>query len=443
MSHVCQNIGDWYIRIASLLALDRLAPNSATAISILVLVKLGPHALLPSLGGALADSLDRKKVMMTLDLSGALITLGFVVALKINSLVFFYIIAALRAAVHSLYAPTTKALVPMIVSDYEDLKRAMTINGLSWAFLLMIGGAFAGATAAFIGLEACFAFDSLTYCISAFVLCFIRGNFKVLRETETLAGSDDPALAGKKRNIRDISLRITRPFVEFVRMTIEAICYLWKCGFGPVIFLNSTGGILWGSTDVLNMAYAHVADNEVLTSERLGITLTCLGAGCFVGPLFANVFTDLACPSTLQFSCVGAIAFMMCGWIGISQSSSFSMFCSFLFVRGVGECIIWVNASLLLQRLTAQEMLGRVLALEFAFMMIAESVTAYLAGFMIDAGLTKHQIAGLLSVVAAGFLAFWSVYHILGFGGARKEFNQSSSLVRDCKEASFVVAQIR
>lgn len=440
LSHICQHIGDWYIRIASLLALDRLAPDSATAISLLVLVKLGPHVLFPSLGGALADSLDRRKVMMTLDLLGAFVTFGFMIAIETNSLVLFYISAALRATVHSLYEPTTKALVPMIVADHEDLKRAMTLNGLAWAFLMAIGGLVAGATSSYIGLQACFAFDSLTYFISAFVLCLLRGNYKVPNDGQSLSQKNDPSDVVKTKTVRGVLLSMTRPVVAFTRMTCEVIKYLWRSGFGLVVFLKSTGSIIWGPTDVLNMEYAHVPDDEAATSERLGVMFSCLGAGCLVGPMFANFFTDPDRPASLQLVCIGAIAFMMSGWIGFSETSSFSLICFFSFVRGCGSSVIWVNSSLLLQRLSVPEMLGRVLALEFAFMMLFESIIAYATGILVDKGITKHEISTAVAGIAAGFFLFWTTYHMFGKGAARKEFNQPSLEVRVDAMANVVFA---
>ena len=191
---------------------------------------------------------------------------------------------------------------------------------------------------------------------------------------------------------------------------------------------------------MLNMAYAHVVDDEAATSERLGILFTCLGAGCFVGPMLANFFTNPERPATLQMVCVAGIAFMMSGWIGFSQSSSFSLFCFFSLVRGIGSSIIWVNSSILLQRLAAQEILGRVLALDFALMMIFDCVTAYVTGVLLDAGVTKHEIAAVVSVVAASFLLLWSIYHVLGQGAAQKKFNHPSIQINDDKIGNVVFA---
>jgi hypothetical protein len=78
-----------------LVALDRVAPNLFTSISILIMVNLGlAHIMLLSLGGTLVDLLDRRKAMMALDFLGAFVTFGCMIAIERNSLVLFYNLSA-------------------------------------------------------------------------------------------------------------------------------------------------------------------------------------------------------------------------------------------------------------------------------------------------------------------------------------------------------------
>lgn len=423
LSHICQHVGDWYIRIASLLALDRLAPGSATAISMLLLVKMGPHALLPAVGGALADSLDRRKMMIVLDSLGAIVTLGFVIAVEINSLPLFYAIAAMRATILSLYEPPTKALVPMIVTDHEDLKRAMTLNGLAWSSLIMVGGVIAGQTSAYFGVQACFVIDSVSYFVSAVVLCFMRGNYKVLNDGPTLLGSDRDH-SNRHFTVMGSIVRACRPVVAFWQMLKAVVKYLSNSGFGMLVLLKSSGSLIWGASDVLNIEYAHIPDDEEATSSRLGLIFSCIGLGCFVGPMFANLFTDPDRPATVQLICIGAMALMMSGWIGFSQANSFATICIFTALRSFGSSIIWVNSSLLLQRLTIMEMMGRVLALEFASMMFCDALMASITGKLLDAGVAKTEISVGAAILAATLFFLWTIYHTFGKGAARKQFNQ-------------------
>lgn len=437
LSHACQHMGDWYIRIASLLALDRLAPDSATAISVLVIVKAVPHAILPHMGGALADSIDRRKVMIALDVLGALVTLGFIIAIQTNSLPGFYAVVALRATVHSLYEPSTKSIVPMIVSDHQDLKRAMTVNGIVWAFMVTIGGIVAGRTSAYLGVQACFAFDSFTFVLSAFVLLFLRGNYTVRNEGPTLTQDSSNT---HHTTVRGQLLRLFRPVVAFFQMTKAVIVYLYKSGFGLVVFLKSCGSLIWGPSDVLNVEFAHVPNDEDATSERLGLLFSCIGIGCLLGPMCANAFTER--PVSMQLVCVGAMVIMMCGWIGISQTTqNFAAVCVFTAIRAFGSSIVWVNSSLLLQRLSVPEMLGRVLALEFASCMFFDAVIATLTGRLLDTGIaSKHDIASCAAAMAGTMCFFWSVYHMFGKGAARKKFNQPLEVPGSEKMAQVVFA---
>jgi hypothetical protein len=57
--------------------------------------------------------------------------------------------------------------------------------------------------------------------------------------------------------------------------------------------------------------------------------------------------------------------------------------------RSNGSTIIWVNSTLLLQTLTAKDMLGRILAIEYVFYTIFEALSATSAGRLQDIGRNK------------------------------------------------------
>ena len=153
---MCQHAGDWFVRIAALISIERLAPGSATALSMLILVKAIPEILLTSVGGTLADKFDRKKLMILLDALAALTVLSYIYALRKGSLHMLYVSTAFRSTIQAMYEPITKAIVPMFVSDPHDLKRAVTLNGLAWSSMLMIGGVIAGYASSYLGVEACY-----------------------------------------------------------------------------------------------------------------------------------------------------------------------------------------------------------------------------------------------------------------------------------------------
>ena len=89
-----------------------------------------PMILLTSFGGALADRFDRRRLMIALDAWNAMIALLYLVALRYESATLLYVVSFVRHAVVALYEPVTRSIVPMLVTSDEDLKYAMTMNGM-------------------------------------------------------------------------------------------------------------------------------------------------------------------------------------------------------------------------------------------------------------------------------------------------------------------------
>ena len=161
LSHLCQHTGDWFVRVAALLTVQRLAPGSSTALATLIMTKMLPEVILTPIGGALADSYDRRWLMIIYDALAAVAVLGYIVAARSGSLGMLYVVSTFRASVCSFYEPVTRSIVPMMVIDAQDLKRATTINGIAWSGMLVLGGFVAGYASASFGVEACFGkFDS-------------------------------------------------------------------------------------------------------------------------------------------------------------------------------------------------------------------------------------------------------------------------------------------
>eukprot|EP00977_Amphora_coffeiformis_P018232 scaffold6320_cov169-Amphora_coffeaeformis.AAC.6 len=434
LSHICQHVGDWYIRIASLLTVTRLAPGSATAISVLMLVKTTPHILCSQLGGALADSIDRRRLLIALDVLGAVATLGFILALHHESLVIFYIFASVRATIHALYEPTTKALVPMLVESAEDLKRAVTMNQLAWASMLALGGIVAGTTSAYFGLAACYIFDSITYFLSAIILvCMLRGDYKVEHHQgpslERLY-SGDPDAGTHHYTIAGRVLGLFHPVYKLIAMIHTNTMYLCTCGFGLLVFLKASGAAVWGAADILNTEYAYIPGDEAATARRLGFLFSSIGLGCCLGPVVGNIVTDANRPITIQRICISGLLLEGIGYLGWSRStySGFAVICLFSGIRAVGSSLVYMNATLLLQELSLPEMLGRVLGTEFALYQLSDAIIAVATGRLLDGGVSKERMSAGVAVLAGALFCLWSLYHICGLGAARQRFNRRAGL---------------
>lgn len=190
--------------------------------------------------------------------------------------------------------------------------------------------------------------DSITYFMSAVVTCGLKGSFSVYVPVATKSTSNINKNSFSQE-IRAILLRIRLPIQSFVLMSKGVLQYLTVCGFGLVVLLQPSAATVWGAADVLNASYAHVDGDEAATSRRLGLLSSCIGLGCLLGPMIANLFVDIDHPKSLQKVCVGALACMGSGWLGVSMSDRFVNVCFFTVVRTIGSGILWIDSTLLLQ----------------------------------------------------------------------------------------------
>ena len=174
VSHLLQNLGDWFVRIASVLVVQQLSPEGTTGSSLayLILCYMIPKTLFSQLGGVLSDTMDRRWLMIYIDLLSGIVVLGFLMAVHRQSLPWLYWITSLRSVLESIYYPITTGLVPLLVvssndntSNHDqyvsDLQLTTTLTTFAWSTMAMVGGILAGSVSASIGWNACYGKDIL------------------------------------------------------------------------------------------------------------------------------------------------------------------------------------------------------------------------------------------------------------------------------------------
>ena len=116
ISHLCQHIGDWFVRIASLLVVEELGKpdDLGGSLAKLVLAHKLIQPVVAPLGGFLADRYDRRHLMIMLDLISGVVVLGYLLALQYKSLHILYTVTVVRSAVGAIYYPITTGIVPCL-----------------------------------------------------------------------------------------------------------------------------------------------------------------------------------------------------------------------------------------------------------------------------------------------------------------------------------------
>jgi len=149
--------------------------NSTLAVGLLGIVELVPLLLTAFIGGALADVMDRRKLLIRAELSmavGCLLLMGNAL-LAHPHLWLVYTIAALLSALSGLHRPSLDALTPRLVAR-EDIP-ATSVLSMFRGTVGMIGGpAVAGISIASFGIAWTFAFDFITFLFSIAALSLIK-----------------------------------------------------------------------------------------------------------------------------------------------------------------------------------------------------------------------------------------------------------------------------
>ena len=137
--------------------------------------ELVPLLFMAFVGGALADYVDRRRLIILGELAFAALT-G---VLLINSLLgqsqlwLLFVIAALSTAIDGLQRPAMDAIIPRLVAP-ERIPAANVLNSLRMNVASLAGPALAGVLLATVDLAWVYAIDLATFAVSLACLAFMR-----------------------------------------------------------------------------------------------------------------------------------------------------------------------------------------------------------------------------------------------------------------------------
>ena len=135
--------------------------KSTFAVGAIALVELVPLLSLTFLGGAAADALDRRMVLIWTEAGVALSVVGLLVnaALPRPSVALCFVFAFFAAAFSSFGAGAVRSLVPRLVPP-EHISAALALNTFYSNLGSVVGPAFGGILIATIGLTGAYAFGA-------------------------------------------------------------------------------------------------------------------------------------------------------------------------------------------------------------------------------------------------------------------------------------------
>ena len=111
-----------------------------------------PMLVLALFGGALADRLDRKKIIQIGQVAFLLTALAVALTVKMGAITWYYLFAAsmVMGAVFSFIGPARQAMIPDLVPA-QNLTNAIALNSAGMSAMTLLAPAFAGVLYAVIG----------------------------------------------------------------------------------------------------------------------------------------------------------------------------------------------------------------------------------------------------------------------------------------------------
>ncbi len=149
--------------------------GSFIAVGLIGLAELVPLIVFGLYGGALADVVDRRIMVIATE-----VALGLLIAvLLINSLAatpqvwVLYFVAMLMAAVDGLQRPSLEAMIPRVVA-HDQLAAASALTSLRWQVGSILGPAIGGLLLSVGGAAAAYGVDVVTFAMSILLLWRLR-----------------------------------------------------------------------------------------------------------------------------------------------------------------------------------------------------------------------------------------------------------------------------
>ncbi|HEY6140578.1 MAG TPA: MFS transporter [Thermoanaerobaculia bacterium] len=369
--------GDWFLTVA-LLDLVLQLTGSATLASLMLLCQSLPIFIFTPIAGHIVDRVDRRKLMVLVDLMRTGACLLPLLARTPGMLPFAYLGVICISIGSAYFEPASQAALPNIV-DEEELGPANVLMGSTWGTMLAVGAAVGGAVTMRFGRDVSFVVDSISFLFSAGILWMMRARFNQVR-----AHHDAP------------------PLVESVRQTVGYA----RANPRVLALLIVKGGHGLGAGVI---ALLSVYGKEVFKEGAfgIGVLFAARGLGALLGPFAVRgiarnrveVQYRTVGPSILMFG----LCYMVFGvsrtlWLGAAA----------IFLAHLGGGAQWQTSTYGLQRETPDWIRGRVFAADWGFATLTTAISSLLAGIAADRFGATAATIGVASVSVAWAVWWWS-----------------------------------
>lgn len=355
--------GNSILRFALSMAVLDMTGSAAAFASISALSMI-PTILLSPLGGVLADRASRKGIMAVLDLATAgLLALFFFVFSAYPGVALIGAVMVLLSIIQSFYQPAVQSSIPSLV-DEEQLASANGVTVQVNALANLIGPVLGGFLYGIFGLSPILVVSIVCFFLSAVMECFLHIPYE-----------KRPMEGGALHTIRSDFAGACR----FMAKEQKALLRLLLVVAGVNLFFSP----------IFNVGLPYLVKIFLgLPSQMYGIISGAEGVGAILGAMLAGPLAKKLSAAKLSlFLFAAAMAVLPMGAAAVTNSAptvSFAVILVSVVATMVCSSVFNVLAQTILQKLSPNDMLGKIMAVTTTVSMCAMPVGQALYGVLFD-----------------------------------------------------------
>lgn len=165
----------------ALLAFELAGEQAGTVLAGALTLRVMAFVLLSPIAGAIADRVDRKRLMMTTHLARMVIICLLPLVTQVWQI---YAIVLSLNVFYAFFTPTYTATIPLITTE-DERSPAIALSSATYQLLSVLGPGLAGSIAAFVGTRQVFFLDGITFLIAAILIARLPGALMVNQSQQT------------------------------------------------------------------------------------------------------------------------------------------------------------------------------------------------------------------------------------------------------------------
>ncbi len=372
-------IGDW--AYATAIVVWAYGVGGVTAVGIWGTVRLVLMTVVTPFASTLVDRFPRKTVMVTSDLTRAVLVLVGAVLIWLDTPVLaVFVLATVAALVGTPFRPAVAALLPKLVSKPEELTASNGTLSTLESLAFFAGPALGGVLLAVTDVPVVIVFNGLTFLWSAALVSRIH----VPSDSTAPAETESDAPEGTES-------------VSFLAESTAGFREIWRhpdLRLVSLVYCAQT--VVAGASIVFTIAVAVEATS--FGADGVGYLNSMLGVGAIIGGFIAIARASSQRLAT-DFG-IGVLLWAMPLLLIAVWPQAWAAFVA-MFVIGVANPVVDVNASTILQRLVADEVLGRVFGALEAVLIGSMALGSILMPLLIATMGLNWSLAALAVVIVA------------------------------------------